>query len=112
MDTSLTRELRFALDAYVDARTQWKEAVVEGLARKRADRGQGSSSLDPNNERYLYLLARRLYLGGESGEGATQEVNQRAHRYLTEVNRLAATLNTLSQHLETISEVPESENPF
>jgi hypothetical protein len=109
MDTSLTRELRFALDAYIDAHTQWK-TVVKDLARQKKARGQGSSTSDPTNERHMYLLARKLYLEMEPGEGASQEIIQRARRYITEVNRLAATLNTLSQHLETISEVPESEN--
>ncbi len=66
-DTSLTRELRFALDAYVDARLGWRQ-IVEALRREREARGL-TSERHPNDERDLYRYYARgvvaaNYVGG------------------------------------------------
>ncbi len=65
-DTSLTRELRFALDAYVDARLGWRQ-IVEALRREREARGL-TSERHPNDERDLYRYARGVVAANYVGD--------------------------------------------
>jgi hypothetical protein len=104
-DYSLTKELRYALAAYLDAREGWRLAV-EVIEEQFEARDPGSGGLDPNNERVLYQAARARYLGkaGELREGGVRdELTHRARLYLTEFGRLSNALDNLSRYLENAS---------
>ena len=94
-DYSLTKELRYALAAYLDAREGWRLAV-EVIEEQFEAKDPGSGGLDPNNERVLYQAARARYLGkaGELREGGVRdELTHRARLYLTEFGRLSNALD-------------------
>ena len=113
-DYSLTTELRYALDAYVDARADWK-AAAESLQREFKAGGGAGGKLDPSDESHLWLSARALvdtsYLRDASESGAFEELAQTTRRYLREFDGLSVALKTLNQHLERASGEDPPETP-
>jgi hypothetical protein len=109
-DTSLTRELRFALDGYVDARLGWRQ-IVESLKQEVEAREGRQIVLDPNNEVHLYQHAQRWvetsYVGDLPENRTFDEIADRARRYVTEVGRLRDAVERMEQHLKNISEEVE-----
>ena len=75
-DYSLTKELRYALAAYLDAREGWRLAV-EVIEEQFEARDPGSGGLEPNNERVLYQAASPL--SRESRGTAGGRRSRRAH---------------------------------
>jgi hypothetical protein len=105
VETSLTREVRFTMEAYLDAREVWK-THYDGLTREIETRLGREHPIDTNDERAMYTFAWRMVntdaLGEFAGEGTTYELRQMAWRYLTEVSRLSSALGNLKQHLENL----------
>jgi hypothetical protein len=101
-ETSRTRELRFALDAYLEARFIWK-TTLEDLE------SQLNRTIRTGDERELYRFARTFvherYLEDAAPGGSDfGEVTDRARRYLMEVSRLSNVLEDFRKYLENISE--------
>src|ERR671916_1637707 len=99
-------ELKAALDVYEEVRKGWREVAIL-LKQKNATRGLEDTPLDPNDERYLYQLARTYaattYIGGDRPEHIFAQV---ARDYTLTVERLSQLLDNSSQHLKEISGGP------
>lgn len=105
VETSLTREVRFTMEAYLDAREVWK-THYDRLTLEIETRLGREPPIGTNDERAMYTFAWRMVntdaFGEPAGEGTTYELRQMAWRYLTEVSRLSSALGNLKQHLENL----------
>ncbi len=107
-DTSLTGELRVALDTYLEARAEWRE-LAERMAGESEDRGRSVSQADPSDERYLHRAARTFGEADFLGD-VPDEVARVARRYLVEFGRLSDVVEVMRRALKDISgeeDVPE-----
>ena len=102
LETSLTREVRFAMGAYLGAREAWK-TYYEGLTREMKIRQGHDRFTDTDDEREMYRHARQITNAStRRGTAMSDEVIRMAWRYVTEVSRLSIALGNLRQHLENL----------